>query len=75
LHEEALDITGENCPLTFVRTKLCLERMAAGDILRLRLREGEPMVNVPRAVADHGHEILSSTALGGGVHELRIRRR
>jgi len=73
--ETQLDISGENCPLTFVRTKLCLERMADGAILRVRLRDGEPLANVPRAVLDHGHEILAAKPLGGGLFELVIRKR
>jgi TusA-related sulfurtransferase len=70
-----LDITGEVCPMTFVRTKLLLERMAPGRTASIKLRGGEPMDNVPRAVRDHGHEVLGLTALGGDIYELVIRRR
>ncbi len=56
-----LDITGDTCPLTFVKTKLLLEKMAAGDIAEIRLRGSEPVENVPRSVRDHGHEIVSLT--------------
>lgn len=70
-----LDITGEVCPMTFVRAKLLLERMAPGETATIRLRGGEPLDNVPRAVRDHGHEVLSLTALGDDQHELLIRRR
>ena len=45
--------------MTFVRTKLALEQLAVGQVLNIRLRDGEPRHNVPRAVRDHGHEILS----------------
>jgi TusA-related sulfurtransferase len=33
-----IDITGEVCPMTFVRTKLRLERMQSGETLAVRLR-------------------------------------
>lgn len=72
--ETQLDITGEHCPLTFVRTKLCLERMVPGALLRVRLRGGEPLENVPRAVVDHGHAVLSVARLGPDLHELVIRK-
>ena len=36
--------------------------MAVGQVLNIRLRDGEPRHNVPRAVRDHGHEILSLSA-------------
>jgi len=36
----SIDITGEVCPMTFVRTKLALERMHAGEVLRVRRAPG-----------------------------------
>jgi len=70
-----LDITGEVCPMTFVRTKLALERLAVGEILRIRLRDGEPRRNVPQAVRDHGHEIISLALISDELYELTIRKR
>jgi tRNA 2-thiouridine synthesizing protein A len=70
-----LDITDESCPMTFVRTKLCLERLSHGQILRVRLRDGEPLTNVPRAVADHGHEILALNRVTSDIFELVIQKR
>ena len=37
-----LDITTEVCPLTFVKTKLCVERLERGQTLEVRLNAGEP---------------------------------
>lgn len=74
-----IDITGEVCPMTFVRTKLRLERMQPGEVLRVRLRGEEPLRNVPRAARDEGHVILSvdsvSDVHGGDVHVVTIRRK
>lgn len=50
--------------MTFVRTKLRLERMQPGETLAVRLRGEEPLRNVPRAVRDEGHAILSIEADG-----------
>jgi tRNA 2-thiouridine synthesizing protein A len=69
-----LDVTGEVCPMTFVRTKLALEQIDVGQVLNIRLRDGEPRHNVPRAVRDHGHEILSLSPVDGNLFELRIRK-
>jgi TusA-related sulfurtransferase len=73
-----LDITGEVCPMTFVKTKLRIEKMAAGDILEVRLKGAEPLNNVPRSVAELGHEILSKTPEAGeeplGIHRLIIKK-
>lgn len=76
----SLDITHDVCPLTFVKTKLLLERTPVGAIITVRLKGAEPLDNVPRAVAAHGHEIISlvpetdSRALRD-PHILTIRRR
>ena len=67
-----LDITGDSCPMTFVRTKVKLESMRPGELLRVRLSGGEPLANVPRAVLDHGHAVLETEQLEDGVYALWI---
>ena len=69
-----LDITGEVCPMTFVRTKLLLEKMLPGQTLNIRLKDGEPRHNVPRAVRDHGHEVMALNALDADTFELLVRK-
>lgn len=54
-----LDITQDTCPLTFVKTKILIERMAPGEVATVRLRGEEPLGNVPRSVREHGHLVLS----------------
>jgi TusA-related sulfurtransferase len=63
--------------MTFVKTKLLIERMADGDIAEVRLNEGEPLQNVPRSVREHGHEVLSleTEEPGGRVYRLRLRKK
>lgn len=73
-----LDITEEICPITFVKAKLAMERMAPGDVLEIRLRGDEPLENVPRSLEELGHEILSLELCGedssGATHVLRVRK-
>ena len=71
-----LDITAQVCPLTFVHTRLRLERMAPGEVLEIRLAGSEPLQNLPRSLADEGHEVLSLMPEPGsaGVHRLRVRK-
>ena len=52
-----LDVTDVTCPLTWVRTKLALERLAPGQQLDVRCREGEALENVPRSAAEAGHDV------------------
>ncbi len=63
-----LDITGDTCPLTFVKTKLLIERMAPGDTAEVRLKGAEPLGNVPRSVREHGHEVISLAPANSGAH-------
>lgn len=72
-----LDITGDICPMTFVKTKLLIERMSRGETAEVRLNAGEPLENVPRAVTEHGHEVLSldPEAPGAAVWRLLLRKR
>jgi len=53
-----LDLRGVICPYNFVKTKLKLETMGAGQVLAVILDEGEPIRNVPRSVSDDGHTVL-----------------
>ena len=62
-----LDITSDVCPITFVKTKLLIEKMKSGEILEVRLTEGEPLENVPRSVREEGHEVLSIDRCGDSV--------
>jgi tRNA 2-thiouridine synthesizing protein A len=72
--DQELDITGEVCPMTFVRTRLALDRMAPGQTLLVRLRGEEPLRNVPRTAREQGHEILSLDTGADGVATLLLRR-
>ncbi|RMH61698.1 MAG: sulfurtransferase TusA family protein [Zetaproteobacteria bacterium] len=54
-----LDITHETCPMTFVKVKLQLAKMAKGEELEVLLNKGEPLENVPRSCEEQGYEVLS----------------
>lgn len=70
-----LDITGEVCPMTMVRTRLALDRLAPGQVLAVRLRGEEPLRNVPAAAAALGHTVLDLRTEPDGASLLRLRRR
>jgi len=72
--DQELDITGEVCPMTFVRTRLALDRMSPGQTLLVRLRGEEPVRNVPRTAREQGHEVLSQETDSDGVTRLVLRR-
>jgi TusA-related sulfurtransferase len=72
----SLDISAEVCPLTFVKTKLLLETMAAGEIACIRLGAGEPLDNLPRTLRDQGHSVLelSRESPDGETYQLLVKK-
>ena len=69
-----IDITRDVCPMTFVRTRLALDRMSPGEILLVRLKGQEPLRNVPRTATEQGHAVLSLETGADGISLLLIRR-
>ena len=61
--EHFLDITADVCPMTFVRTRLLIERMASGDTATIVLRGTEPIENVPASVRELGHRVVAMRPL------------
>jgi hypothetical protein len=62
--------------MTFVKTRLLIERMRPGEIAEVRLKGEEPLKNVPESVAELGHKIecLAPESPGAEIHRLRIRK-
>lgn len=52
------DLRGVACPMNFVKTKLALETINDGDVLKVLLDDGPPIENVPASVSAEGHEVL-----------------
>lgn len=69
-----LDISRETCPMTFVRTRLALDRMAAGEVLLVTLCGEEPRRNVPRTATEQGHAVLAEEEGPDGTARLWIRK-
>lgn len=69
-----LDITGEVCPMTFVRVRLALDRLAPGDVLEVLLKGEEPRRNVPRTAVEQGHALLEQSEDAAGITRLLLRR-
>lgn len=72
--DRVLDIQAEICPMTFVRTRLALDRMQSGEVLLVLLRGEEPRARVPATASQLGHCVLETRALHGGAAGVLIRR-
>ncbi len=53
-----LDLSGVQCPMNYVKTKLKLEELEIGQVLEVIIDKGEPYENVPRSVRNDGQKIL-----------------
>ena len=62
--DRELDIRGEVCPYTFVKTKLALEEMQPGQVLRVVVDYEPATRNVPRSVSLQGDEVLRVESCG-----------
>ena len=71
-YDEFVDITDLVCPLTFVKAKVTIEELDEGQILAIRLNDGEPVQNVPRSLKDEGHKILKLDDNGDGTYTLYV---
>ena len=69
-----IDITDVVCPVTFVKAKVALEELEDGQVLSIRLNDGEPVQNVPRSIKEEGHQILKLTDNGDGTYNLIVRK-
>jgi tRNA 2-thiouridine synthesizing protein A len=56
--DRTIDITRDICPMTFVKTRIALDRLTSGQTLLVRLRGEEPLRNVPRTATEQGHTVL-----------------
>jgi tRNA 2-thiouridine synthesizing protein A len=59
-----VDLCGEICPFTFVRTKLALEALPFGAALRVVVDHEPAIRNIPRSATEWGQEVLGVSQLG-----------
>lgn len=67
-----VDITDVVCPITFVKAKCAIEELETGQILSVRMNDGEPVQNVPRSMKEEGHKIKKLIDNGDGTYSLIV---
>ncbi len=72
--DDTVDITDVVCPLTFVKAKVALEELETGQILSIRLNEGEPVQNVPRSIKEEGQQVLKLIDNKDGTYDLIVKK-
>lgn len=70
-----VDLRAYACPITFVKTRIALDRLAAGEVLEVWLSAGEPAESVPRSAEEEGHRVLGVEPLEGGAVRVLVEKR
>ena len=71
---EELDLRGEVCPYTFVKTKLRLEELDSGQDLTILLDDSLATANVSKSLKSEGHKILDLNAVSGEVWQIVVKK-
>ena len=69
-----INLKGEVCPYTFVRSKLAIEEMLAGQVLRIIVDYEPATKNVPRSMENEGNEILDIDKLNDSDWQIVVRK-
>ena len=72
--DDTVDITDVVCPVTFVKAKVALEELDEGQILSIRMNDGEPVQNVPLSIKEEGHQILKLDDNEDGTYTLYVKK-
>lgn len=72
--DHVLDLRGLACPFTFARTRLALEEMRRGQVLRVLLDNADSARNVPRSLEAQGQDVVSVHEVEKGVWAVTVER-
>ena len=53
-----INLVGEVCPMTFVKTRLAIEKIENNKILKFIYDSEEAKINVPKSIEEIGHSII-----------------
>ncbi len=56
--DKTIDIKGQVCPYTFVRSKLAIEKMKIGEVLEIIVDHKPAIENVPKSMENEGQKVL-----------------
>lgn len=55
---KVVDLLGEVCPMTFVKTKLAVEKINDGEKIKIIYNSKEAKTNVPKSLNELNHKVL-----------------
>lgn len=72
--DRTIDLRGDVCPITFAKTKIALEEMQVGQVLKVLLDYEPATRNVPRSAEMYGDQVLDVASTGQHEWEVLIRK-
>ena len=54
-----LNLKGEICPMTFVKTKLAIERLNSGERIKVIFNSSEAKINVPKSLKELNYKVIT----------------
>jgi TusA-related sulfurtransferase len=72
--DKTIDIRGQICPYTFVRSKLAIEKMSVGEVLEIILDHKPAVENVPRSMENEGQKVLKVEQTGEKEWHIFVRK-
>ncbi len=71
---QELNLLGVACPMNFVKTKLFVDKLDSGSVVKVYLDPGEPVESVTNSMRAEGHEIVDTVLAGDGTFCVIIRK-
>jgi len=56
---KVIDMLDEVCPMTFVKTKLAIEKINQGERIKIIYNSQEAKTNVPKSLDELNHKVIS----------------
>ena len=53
-----INLKGEVCPMTFVKTKLAIERLNSGERIKVIFNSSEAKINVPKSLKELNYKVI-----------------
>ena len=69
-----INIVDDKCPISFVKTKLALDKLGKREILIVHLKEGEALDNMPESLKELGYEIIFKERLPNNNFCIKIKK-
>jgi tRNA 2-thiouridine synthesizing protein A len=72
--DKTIDIRGQVCPYTFVRSKLAIEKMNVGEVLEIILDHKPAVENVPKSMENEGQMVMKVEQTGEKEWHIIVRK-